>query len=88
MIDIELEGRWNFPTLTVGDEPILIHKNMAVYELLSAYQDINVKRDGFFVGRYKHVALRHYQGRYRAYAFDFDQKQARAPLGLVNVYKR
>lgn len=84
MIDIELSGRWNFPTLTVGDDPILVVDGFAVYELLSAYQDVKVTHRGFFVGVYKHVALRGS----RAYVFDLANKRVRAPLGLVNLHRR
>ncbi|VVE75882.1 hypothetical protein PCA31118_05084 [Pandoraea captiosa] len=82
---IELSGRWNFPTITVGDEPIKITADgFAVYDLLSAFQDLKVTHSGFYMGTYKHVALR--GG--RAYVFDFERNRVRAPLGLVTVHKR
>ncbi|AWV05624.1 hypothetical protein DM992_41025 (plasmid) [Burkholderia sp. JP2-270] len=88
MQDIELlDWQHRLPfgyTLTVADEPTFTSGSFSVYELLSQFQDIEVKQRGMSLGRYRHVALR---GE-RAYVYDFEGERLRGPLGRVVIHRR
>lgn len=71
-------------TLTVADVPTFTSGGFSVYELLSNFQDIELKQRGMSLGRFRHVALR---GE-RAYVYDFDGNRLRGSLGRVAVHRR
>jgi hypothetical protein len=88
MQDIELlDWQHRLPfgyTLTVADVATFTSGGLSVYELLSQFQDIELKHRGMSLGRFRHVALR---GE-RAYVYDFDGNRLRGSLGRVAIHKR
>jgi len=69
--------------LTLGDQPIFTTDGVHVYELISNYEQIEVKNSSRYLGTYKHVALKDES----AHVFDISSKRLVINLGPFRLYK-
>ncbi|WP_343601837.1 hypothetical protein [Roseateles sp.] len=69
-------------TLTIGDDPVEVVNGLRVYELISAYEHIDKRVNGVFVGRYKHVAA---NGR-ELFIFDMASRRPAGSFGPYRAY--
>lgn len=76
--------RWPYAGgLTINDEPLLTVSDLRIYELISHFEHIDVRANGKFIARYKHLAL---QGNC-VFVYDFAAKECKGSLGEFQLYK-
>lgn len=69
--------------LTINDSPLQSTDNLTVYELNSEREYIDVRKNGKFLARYKHVAL--CEG--KAFAYDPTNREMKGCFGEYVIYK-
>ncbi|MBB3825081.1 MULTISPECIES: hypothetical protein [Xanthomonas] len=79
---VEMSNWPHAGTLTVGDDPVEVVNGLRVYELISAYEHIDKRANGVFVGRYKHVAV---NGR-ELFIFDMASRRPAGSFGPYRAY--